>query len=62
MLNIIPVIGAPFIRVPPDSVTGQVGGNVVLHCLAEGDPIPKIYWHSNRAGRLEKRGTVVFMF
>ena len=51
------MIGAPFIRVPPHPVTARAGARVVLHCLAEGDPPPKIYWHSNRAGRLDKLGT-----
>ena len=55
LLIIFSVIGAPFIRVPPVSVTGQLGGGVRLDCLSEGDPLPKIYWHSNRAGEFTKR-------
>ena len=49
-------MGAPFIRVPPVSVTGQLGLEVMLDCLAEGDPPPSISWHSNRAGKLARLG------
>ena len=50
------MVGAPFIRVPPVSVTGQLGLEVMLDCLAEGDPPPSISWHSNRAGKLARLG------
>jgi len=50
------VIGAPFIKVPPVSRTAKLGESVSLSCLAEGDPPPKVYWHSNRAGKLARQG------
>ena len=42
------VLGMPFIRTPPHSVTARAGDRASLQCLAEGDPSPKIYWISNR--------------
>eukprot|EP00090_Calanus_glacialis_P001913 TRINITY_DN11429_c0_g1_i1.p1 TRINITY_DN11429_c0_g1~~TRINITY_DN11429_c0_g1_i1.p1 ORF type:complete len:925 (-),score=149.21 TRINITY_DN11429_c0_g1_i1:197-2971(-) len=50
------VIGAPFIKIPPVSTTAKLGDTVSLSCLAEGDPSPKVYWHSNRAGKLARQG------
>ena len=41
---------------PPVPVTGRLGGVVRLDCLAEGDPPPKISWHSTRAGKLARQG------
>ena len=37
-------------------MTARAGDRVILQCLAEGDPIPKIVWISNRLGRLDRRG------
>ena len=48
------MIGAPFIRVPPVSVTATLGAVARLECLAAGDPPPKVYWHSDRAGKLAR--------
>eukprot|EP00092_Neocalanus_flemingeri_P007963 GFUD01008591.1.p1 GENE.GFUD01008591.1~~GFUD01008591.1.p1 ORF type:complete len:925 (+),score=155.82 GFUD01008591.1:42-2816(+) len=50
------VIGAPFIKTPPVSTTAKLGETVSFSCLAEGDPSPKVYWHSNRAGKLARQG------
>ena len=50
------MIGAPFIKVPPVSTTTKLGESVSLSCMAEGDPPPKVYWHSNRAGKLARQG------
>lgn len=50
------VIGAPFIRVPPVPVTVKLGDGAHLSCLVEGDPPPKVSWHSNRAGKLANQG------
>ena len=38
------------------STTAKLGDTVSLSCLAEGDPSPKVYWHSNRAGKLARQG------
>ena len=38
------------------SATAKLGEPITLTCLAEGDPPPKVYWHSNRAGKLARQG------
>jgi len=50
------VVGAPFIKIPPVSKTAKLGETISFNCLAEGDPAPKVYWHSNRAGKLARQG------
>jgi len=50
------VIGKPFIKMPPISTTVKLSETVSLTCLVEGDPPPKVYWHTSRSGKLTKVG------